>query len=167
MGGWGVTSPSGGGGVSDKLMTVDVNAISNNDCNNHGSGQNSYKGQISDHMLCAKVPQGGKDSCQGDSGGPLVDNNGVQIGVVSWGIGCAEKEHPGVYARVSKEFDWIEKEACKHNKQSAEEAGFGCSGSSSGSSPSPPTYYDDDNIDDDYVNFLVSSYFGSGGGSSG
>jgi len=52
--GWGVTSPSGGGGVSDKLMTVDVNAISNNDCNNHGSGQNSYKGQISDHMLCAK-----------------------------------------------------------------------------------------------------------------
>jgi len=181
--GWGVTSPSGGGGVSDKLMTVDVNAISNNDCNNHGSGQNSYGGQISDHMLCAKVPQGGKDSCQGDSGGPLVDNNGVQIGVVSWGIGCAEKEHPGVYARVSKEYTWIEKEACKHNKQSAEEAGFSCGGG--GSSPSPPSppspplppspsppspsppSYDDDNIDDDYVNFLVSSYFGSGGGSSG
>jgi trypsin len=136
--GWGVTTPSGNGGVSDKLMTVDVNAISNNDCENHGSGQDSYDGQISDHMLCAKVPQGGRDSCQGDSGGPLVDNNGVQIGVVSWGIGCAEKEHPGVYARVSNEIDWIEKEACKHNKQSAEEAGFSCSGSSGGSSPSPP-----------------------------
>ena len=52
--GWGVTSPNGNGGVSDKLMTVDVNAISNNDCANHGSGQNSYGGQISDHMLCAK-----------------------------------------------------------------------------------------------------------------
>jgi trypsin len=56
--GWGVISPSGNGGVSDKLMTVDVNAISNNDCESHGSGQNSYNGQISDHMLCAKVPQG-------------------------------------------------------------------------------------------------------------
>ena len=55
--GWGVTNPNGNGGVSDKLMTVDVNAISNNDCESHGSGQNSYNGQISDHMLCAKVPQ--------------------------------------------------------------------------------------------------------------
>ena len=52
---------------------------------------------ISSHSI--EVPQGGKDSCQGDSGGPLVDNNGVQIGVVSWGIGCAEKEHPGVYGK--------------------------------------------------------------------
>ncbi|CAL4108054.1 unnamed protein product, partial [Meganyctiphanes norvegica] len=66
---------------------------------------------ITSNMLCAGYPEtGGKDSCQGDSGGPFVVNeNGkyVQVGVVSFGKGCALKNHPGVYARVSKVLDWI------------------------------------------------------------
>lgn len=48
---------------------------------------------------------------QGDSGGPLVtvgsDMVWVQLGVVSFGIGCALPMVPGVYARVSQFQDWI------------------------------------------------------------
>ena len=48
---------------------------------------------------------------QGDSGGPLFycDAKCEQIGIVSFGIGCAEKRYPGVYTRVSKYINWIGK----------------------------------------------------------
>lgn len=59
-------------------------------------------------QLCAG--NGGTDACQGDSGGPLVLRTGagpVQVGVVSWGLGCARPENPGIYMRVSAYKDWI------------------------------------------------------------
>jgi secreted trypsin-like serine protease len=65
---------------------------------------------ITDVMICAAVPEGGRGSCQGDSGGPLVVNTGSglqQVGIVSWGFGCAEAGYPGVYTRVSEFKDWI------------------------------------------------------------
>jgi secreted trypsin-like serine protease len=47
----------------------------------------------------------GVDTCQGDSGGPMVrqDAKGrwVQVGIVSWGLGCARPGYPGVYTRIS------------------------------------------------------------------
>ena len=48
---------------------------------------------------------------QGDSGGPLFfcDAKCEQIGIVSFGIGCAEAKYPGVYTRVSKYINWIDK----------------------------------------------------------
>ena len=42
--------------------------------------------------------------------GPLILNDGraTLIGVVSFGIGCADAEFPGVYAKVSKVLRWID-----------------------------------------------------------
>lgn len=58
-------------------------------------------------MICAGfLHKDGEDSCSGDSGGPLVAG-GDLIGVVSWGYGCAEREHPGVYTNVFRSSDWI------------------------------------------------------------
>jgi hypothetical protein len=53
-----------------------------------------------------------QDSCQGDSGGPLIftppgTSKEIQVGVVSWGVGCALDGFPGVYADVAKVYNWI------------------------------------------------------------
>lgn len=61
---------------------------------------------IQDSNLCAYTQD--KDTCQGDSGGPLAVD-GVLVGVVSWGAGCALRGAPGVYASVADYSDWIAK----------------------------------------------------------
>lgn len=63
-------------------------------------------------MICAGYKDGGRDSCLGDSGGPLImiDGNEKQprlVGVVSFGKGCADPKHPGVYGRVTAVRKWI------------------------------------------------------------
>ncbi|MCP2325436.1 secreted trypsin-like serine protease [Hamadaea flava] len=67
-----------------------------------------------DEMICAgDVRRGGVDTCQGDSGGPMVkrahDGQFVEIGIVSFGVGCARKAYPGVYTEVSHFADAIRK----------------------------------------------------------
>jgi trypsin len=101
--GWGTTSS--GGSVSRYLQKVSVPVVSNTTCNT------MYGGGITARMLCAgDTVNGGEDSCQGDSGGPLIgqqNGNWVQVGVVSWGIGCASAAYPGVYTHVANLYSWI------------------------------------------------------------
>lgn len=76
------------------------------------------KSVIGPGQVCAGLEVATRDSCQGDSGGPLVvsDDDGCprQIGVVSWGRGCADRDlagnlYYGVYTRVSHYAAWIQK----------------------------------------------------------
>jgi len=107
--GWGTLSE--GGSQPNNLMKVDVKVWTNQRCkSSYGS---SAPGGITSHMLCASDNVNGlpRDSCSGDSGGPLFDCpiNGAceQIGIVSWGIGCAKERYPGVYTRVTEMMPWI------------------------------------------------------------
>ena len=134
--GWGDTTASAYSSTpSDVLMNVELKVVPNDICEQstgYADGQYmSYYGKISGNMLCAKGTN--QDSCQGDSGGPLIVKTGVsngqdvQIGVVSWGAGCGSDDFPGVYARVSQAYNWIQEEVCKGSSY-ASEAGFDCDG---------------------------------------
>ena len=103
--GWGTLES--GGQSPDKLQEVSVPYVTNEVCNQ----ASAYNGQIQDTEICGGYVEGGKDSCQGDSGGPLVVNDGnrlVQVGVVSWGEGCALADKYGVYANIASLRTWID-----------------------------------------------------------
>jgi secreted trypsin-like serine protease len=105
--GWGNTVTSGSSYPS-KAQEVDVPYVTNAVCNARPS---QYMNQITDGMLCAGFMEGGKDACQGDSGGPLfatLNGRTTLTGVVSWGYGCAQRNAPGVYARVSHFLSFID-----------------------------------------------------------
>lgn len=48
---------------------------------------------------------------QGDSGGPLVcmiDKRMTLLGIISWGLGCGQKDVPGIYTKVTNYLNWIQ-----------------------------------------------------------
>ncbi|KAM4827912.1 LOW QUALITY PROTEIN: transmembrane protease serine 5 [Thomomys bottae] len=105
LSGWGHTDPSHTHG-SDMLQATMVSLLSTQLCNSSCM----YSGALTPRMLCAGYLDGRANACQGDSGGPLVCPAGDTwhlAGVVSWGRGCAEPNHPGVYAKVAEFLDWI------------------------------------------------------------
>ncbi|XP_048248347.1 atrial natriuretic peptide-converting enzyme-like isoform X1 [Haliotis rufescens] len=68
--------------------------------------------KLTDNMICAGGSDG-FDACAGDSGGPFVcmkpntTNVWFQAGIVSWGIGCAIPNAPGVYTELPLYVNWI------------------------------------------------------------
>ncbi|MER7107290.1 S1 family peptidase [Streptomyces sp. NPDC000229] len=96
--GWGATRE--GGGQQRYMRKATVPFVSDASC------QQSYGSDlVPAEEICAGYAQGGVDTCQGDSGGPMFrrDNAGawIQVGIVSWGQGCARPDYPGVYTEVS------------------------------------------------------------------
>nr|6NMB_A Chain A, Urokinase-type plasminogen activator [Homo sapiens]6NMB_B Chain B, Urokinase-type plasminogen activator [Homo sapiens]6NMB_C Chain C, Urokinase-type plasminogen activator [Homo sapiens]6NMB_D Chain D, Urokinase-type plasminogen activator [Homo sapiens] len=94
-------------------MTV-VKLISHRECQQ----PHYYGSEVTTKMLCAADPQWKTDSCQGDSGGPLVcslQGRMTLTGIVSWGRGCALKDKPGVYTRVSHFLPWIRSHTKEEN----------------------------------------------------
>jgi secreted trypsin-like serine protease len=91
---------------SDKLLQVDVPVVSQVKCTRVYDAQ-----QITDATVCAGFEEGKKDACNGDSGGPLFVRSplkeNVQVGIVSWGPGCAPPKFYGVYSSVGHFEDWI------------------------------------------------------------
>jgi secreted trypsin-like serine protease len=127
--GWGTLESDGQS--PDKLHEVSVPYVTNEVCNN----ASAYDGQIQDTEICGGYAEGGKDSCQGDSGGPLVVKDGnrfVQVGIVSWGEGCAVAEKYGVYANVASLRAWIDSAVGGNEDPS------GMSGSSGGETGGEP-----------------------------
>ncbi|WP_405011317.1 S1 family peptidase [Kitasatospora sp. NBC_01539] len=95
--GWGDTR--GNGSYSPALREVEVPVVADEACARAypAGGDSPYDARV---MVCAGAESGGRDACQGDSGGPLVVG-GRLAGLVSWGTGCAEAAHPGVYTRIA------------------------------------------------------------------
>lgn len=97
--GWGANRE--GGAQQRYLLKATVPFVSDAAC------QSAYGGDIipGEEICAGKLNVGGVDTCQGDSGGPMFrkDNAGawVQVGIVSWGEGCARAGYPGVYTEVS------------------------------------------------------------------
>lgn len=107
--GWGLTIPNTSSSFPDVLRQVSVPLVPLEAC---WDSYGLINGDVTTNMLCAGLLEGGKDSCQGDSGGPLMTfDDSVQlwkqIGIVSWGIGCAEPKYYGIYTDLSKYSTWI------------------------------------------------------------
>lgn len=97
--GWGDQTPLAGGGLltTNRLREVDLAIVGDDECGDANGGFDPATGVCAAAFL--------KDSCQGDSGGPLFATSGgrrIQVGVVSYGLGCGVPTFPGVYAEVNE-----------------------------------------------------------------
>jgi len=103
--GWGLRSENGSAPSND-LRQVDVPIVGDADC------RSAYRGFARiqpSSSICAG--SAGHDTCSGDSGGPLFvhDASGtpLQVGVTSFGRGCARARFPGVYMEVPAALDFV------------------------------------------------------------
>ena len=84
-------------------------------CAGYTAGEETESGEVIDFT-------GQRDSCEGDSGGPLVRSKKIndediyyQIGIVSWGVGCAQRGKYGFYTHVPMVVDWVNNKTASIN----------------------------------------------------
>ncbi|XP_045654710.1 serine protease 48 [Ursus americanus] len=111
--GWGKVKEREGSDYPSILQEAEIPIFDRQACeqlyNPIGSKLPELEPVIQEDEICAGDTAQMKDTCQGDSGGPLSCHiNGVwtQIGLVSWGTGCAQSL-PGVYTSVIYYQKWI------------------------------------------------------------
>uniref|UniRef100_A0A452SLL6 Peptidase S1 domain-containing protein n=1 Tax=Ursus americanus TaxID=9643 RepID=A0A452SLL6_URSAM len=96
--------------ITAVLHEVDQDIIHHEKCNELiQKAMTTKRNIVLEGMLCG-YKEAGKDSCQGDSGGPLVckfKDAWVQVGIVSWGLGCGRGNVPGVYTDIATYAEWI------------------------------------------------------------
>ena len=100
--GWGVTRAD----LRDAPLATDLRQgalriMSDAGCNRVYGQDNSYKPAV---MVCARSKVAARrpntSPCVGDSGGPLM-SDGMQVGIVSFGISCGALHEPTVFSRVA------------------------------------------------------------------
>jgi secreted trypsin-like serine protease len=100
--GWGDTikqPPEGGDRINfpDRMHVARVPIVSD------ARARDVYGPSFAGTLMVAAGKEG-KDTCTGDSGGPMFatqDGKRYQIGITSYGNGCATKKYPGVYTEVN------------------------------------------------------------------
>ncbi|XP_059622744.1 chymotrypsin-1-like [Phlebotomus argentipes] len=88
--------------LANTLQWLNVNTMTNDDCRNAHNAVNRQF--VHDNTICTFTRQG-EGMCNGDSGSALFIGNSA-IGVVSWGIPCAQG-FPDNFARVSSHRAWL------------------------------------------------------------
>ena len=106
--GWGATRyvNDRASGYPTILQEARVPLVSLETCN----APISYNGLLESTQMCAGYSTGAVDACSGDSGGPLYILDGgqpVQVGITSFGNGCAQPEFYGIYTDISHYIPWL------------------------------------------------------------
>uniref|UniRef100_F6Q3F0 peptide-methionine (S)-S-oxide reductase n=1 Tax=Macaca mulatta TaxID=9544 RepID=F6Q3F0_MACMU len=105
--GWGQTNAADKNSVKTDLMKAPMVIMDWEECSKAFP-------KLTKNMLCAGYNNESYDACQGDSGGPLVctpepGEKWYQVGIISWGKSCGEKNTPGIYTSLVNYNLWIEK----------------------------------------------------------
>lgn len=100
------------GNFAIELRRVTLPMISNlNDCA-YAINRLNFEGRIDTinaTNICTGPLTGSFSACNGDFGGPLIQDDGVLVGIASWGVTpCGTVGAPSaVFTRVSAFIDWI------------------------------------------------------------